>query len=489
MSAKSEKKHQSIFSLPLAPVLYPTEEEFSDAWTYLRNVSSTLAENGICVIQPPKTWDKNCFLKYIQKENYTFPTKIQNVHQLFNYKKKQNVEANYDVGYTPGKIYTMKKFEEVAHDLEKQFSKLKNNLDKEKQYWKIIDGDGGSLQVFYGSDIDISEHGSGFPQNPNSAVKSHQERGDEFQHKCKKLKIPVRKNMTTSPWNLNNLAERTFLHHMDEDIRGVTCPMLYVGMLFSSFCWHTEDNYLYSINYNHHGADKIWYAVPSNFAHKFEETVRKYVPDLFKAHPNLLYLLATQISPKLLVEAGVKVFAACQSQGQFVVTSPQSYHAGFNAGFNCAESVNFALEDWLPFCRMACNDYRFLRRSTFSFEEFVIRASSNPDNVKIAQLLKTELTDIIKNEQKNQKKIHKEGVKQFILDTVNTYQGCQVCGYDCYISGIFCGHHRSISCLQHAAQLCDCEIKQKRLLVRKQLTYLKQIYDDLDNFISLKNTS
>lgn len=139
------------------------------------------------------------------------------------------------------------------------------------------------------------------------------------------------------------------------------------------------------------------------------------MPDLFNTHPNLLYLLITQISPEFLRKAGVTVYTACQTQGQFVsmqnftsliliflfrrrlffsqlisklfvVTAPRSYHAGFNAGFNCAESVNFALEDWLPFCRQACTDYRFLRRSSFSYEEFVIKASKSPDNSNVAQM-------------------------------------------------------------------------------------------------------
>ncbi len=48
------------------------------------------------------------------------------------------------------------------------------------------------------------------------------------------------------------------LRLLDLDIPGVTSPMLYIGMLFATFCWHVEDNYLYSINYQHLGAAKTW---------------------------------------------------------------------------------------------------------------------------------------------------------------------------------------------------------------------------------------
>jgi jumonji domain-containing protein 2 len=32
--------------------------------------------------------------------------------------------------------------------------------------------------------------------------------------------------------------------------------------------------------------------------------------------------------------------------GEFIVTFPLSYHAGFNHGFNLAESSNFCLKSW-----------------------------------------------------------------------------------------------------------------------------------------------
>ncbi len=36
-----------------------------------------------------------------------------------------------------------------------------------------------------------------------------------------------------------------------------------------------------------------------------------------------------------------------QHAGEFVVTFPRSYHAGFNQGYNFAEAVNFCTSDWV----------------------------------------------------------------------------------------------------------------------------------------------
>ncbi len=38
-----------------------------------------------------------------------------------------------------------------------------------------------------------------------------------------------------------------------------------------------------------------------------------------------------------------------QYEGEFMITFPYGYHAGFNYGFNCAESTNFALKRWIEY--------------------------------------------------------------------------------------------------------------------------------------------
>ena len=38
-----------------------------------------------------------------------------------------------------------------------------------------------------------------------------------------------------------------------------------------------------------------------------------------------------------------------QREGEFMITFPYGYHAGFNCGYNIAESTNFALERWIEF--------------------------------------------------------------------------------------------------------------------------------------------
>ena len=42
-----------------------------------------------------------------------------------------------------------------------------------------------------------------------------------------------------------------------------------------------------------------------------------------------------------------------QEAGQFMITFPYGYHCGFNNGFNCAESTNFASERWIDYGKKA----------------------------------------------------------------------------------------------------------------------------------------
>jgi len=54
------------------------------------------------------------------------------------------------------------------------------------------------------------------------------------------------------PWNLNNMpiVKESLLRYIKSDISGMTVPWIYLGMLFSAFCWHNEDHYTYSVNYS-----------------------------------------------------------------------------------------------------------------------------------------------------------------------------------------------------------------------------------------------
>ena len=121
------------------------------------------------------------------------------------------------------------------------------------------------------------------------------------------------------------------------------------------------------------GETKTWYGIPSSNADRFEQVMRKTAPELFEANPDLLFHLTTIVSPFLLKEHYVPVFALNQRPGEFIVTFPRGYHAGFNHGFNFAEAVNFALPDWLPLGQDCVETYRIYgKQPVFSHDELVI---------------------------------------------------------------------------------------------------------------------
>ena len=60
------------------------------------------------------------------------------------------------------------------------------------------------------------------------------------------------------------------------------------------------------------------------------------------------------ISPQLLQsQYNIKVNRLVHHEGEFVITFPYGYHSGYNLGYNCAESVNFATNAWLDYGKVA----------------------------------------------------------------------------------------------------------------------------------------
>lgn len=88
----------------------------------------------------------------------------------------------------------------------------------------------------------------------------------------------------------------------------LTFPLFsYVGMCFSTFCWHNEDHWSYSINYLHWGEAKTWYGVPGDAAEDFEKAMKQSAPELFESQPDLLHQLTTICNPNIIMKAGVPV--------------------------------------------------------------------------------------------------------------------------------------------------------------------------------------
>ena len=151
-------------------------------------------------------------------------------------------------------------------------------------------------------------------------------------------------------WNLkhlNSILSRT-LEENDAAIPGVTQPYLYAGSWRSFFAWHTEDLDLHSVNYIHTGAPKTWYVIPPAARERFELVTTDLLPELSRSCPEFLRHKEIMLSPALLAAHNIPVVKTVHNPREFVVVGPGAYHAGFNHGYNLAESVNFATPAWVP---------------------------------------------------------------------------------------------------------------------------------------------
>ncbi|XP_063644068.1 lysine-specific demethylase 4C isoform X10 [Pan troglodytes] len=121
----------------------------------------------------------------------------------------------------------------------------------------------------------------------------------------------------------------------------------------TTFAWHTEDMDLYSINYLHFGEPKSWYAIPPEHGKRLERLAQGFFPSSSQGCDAFLRHKMTLISPSVLKKYGIPFDKITQEAGEFMITFPYGYHAGFNHGFNCAESTNFATVRWIDYGKVA----------------------------------------------------------------------------------------------------------------------------------------
>ncbi|XP_021563535.1 lysine-specific demethylase 4C [Carlito syrichta] len=285
----------------------PSMEEFRDFNKYLAYMESKGAHRaGLAKVIPPREWrPRQC---YDDVDNLLIPAPIQ---QMVT--GQSGLFTQYNI---QKKALTVKEFRQLANSGKYCTPRYLDYEDLERKYWKNLT----FVAPIYGADINGSIYDEGVDE-----------------------------------WNIARL--NTVLDVVEEEcgisIEGVNTPYLYFGMWKTTFAWHTEDMDLYSINYLHFGEPKSWYAIPPEHGKRLERLAQGFFPSSSQCCDAFLRHKMTLISPSVLKKYGIPFDKITQEAGEFMITFPYGYHAGFNHGFNCAESTNFATVRWIDYGKVA----------------------------------------------------------------------------------------------------------------------------------------
>ncbi|KAL8433549.1 hypothetical protein ACSSS7_003840 [Eimeria intestinalis] len=406
---ETRRVEMNYSSLPAVPeVRFPSWEAFKvNPIAFFEALRSIGREFGAVKVVPPPDWDPPFALDALTKDQALFHVRTQEVHSLMT-------------GKHPEAPVHASELRSQDRELNRQvFGCCNPSVDTvEAVYWKSVESGTPQLTVHYAADLKTNELGSGFPVAAAAAATARASSSDapgvcsssssscgssteasvggspqeRQQHvvpqpssegvikqqqpqQQQQQQRPERMEYCMHPWNLAGLArvEGSLLRHYHRDVPGVTSPWLYVGTVFSSFCWHTEDNFFAACNYHHWGAPKIWYVVPPSRAPSVERTLQSYLADRDPHY--VLHSLTVQLPPSLFVENGIPVYRIEQHPNEFVMLWPRTYHAGFNAGFNCNEACNFAPPLWLQWGPKALRAYRYMRSTCVPYQQLLLRAA------------------------------------------------------------------------------------------------------------------
>ncbi|KAI7743035.1 hypothetical protein M8C21_032700 [Ambrosia artemisiifolia] len=453
-----------IDKVPECPVYFPSLEEFEDPLVYLQKIASEASRFGICKIVSPLSASVPAGTVLTrEKVGFKFTTRVQPL-RLAEWNTDDKVTF-----FMSGRNYTFRDYEKLAN---KVFARRYYSTGclpvsyVEKEFWREI-ACGKTESVEYACDVD----GSAFSSSPVDQLAS-------------------------SKWNLKKISRlsRSTLRLLETTIPGVTEPMLYIGMLFSMFAWHVEDHYLYSVNYHHCGAAKTWYGVPGHAALDFEKVVRQkvYTNDILSADGedgafDVLLGKTTLFPPNILTQHDVPVYKAVQKPGEFVVTFPRAYHAGFSHGFNCTEAVNFAIGDWFLLGSIASHRYALLNRipllpheELLCKESMILHSSMEYEDQSYDGRAHRHIKAAFVNLIRFQHRI------RWCLMKLRGYMGasthshgtilCSVCKRDCYLAYINCSCYLHPVCLRHEFKLLNLPCGDKfKISVRDDILDMEDV--------------
>uniref|UniRef100_A0A7N8XYR9 Lysine-specific demethylase 4B n=1 Tax=Mastacembelus armatus TaxID=205130 RepID=A0A7N8XYR9_9TELE len=305
----------------------PTMEEFRDFNQYLVYMESQGAHRaGLAKVIPPKGWKPR--RTYDDIDDLMIDAPIQQMVA-----GQSGLFTQYNIQKKP---LSVQEFRRLANSDMHCTPRYLNYEDLERKYWKNLT----FVSPIYGADVSGTLY-------------------DE----------------DVEEWNIGHL--NSILDVIEEDcgvsIQGVNTPYLYFGMWKTTFSWHTEDMDLYSINYLHFGEPKSWYAIPPEHGKRLERLATGFFPNSFKGCEAFLRHKMTLISPSVLKKYGIPFDKITQEAGEFMITFPYGYHAGFNHGFNCAESTNFATLRWIDYGKVATQCTCSKDMVKISMEPFVKR--------------------------------------------------------------------------------------------------------------------
>ncbi|KAK1795817.1 hypothetical protein P4O66_009840, partial [Electrophorus voltai] len=288
-------------------IFHPTKEEFKDFSRYVAYMESQGAHRaGMAKVIPPKDWKAR--RTYDDIDDLVIPAPIQQVVT-----GESGLFTQYNIQKKP---MSVREFRRTANTDKFCNPRYVEFEELERKYWRNLTFN----PPLYGADI------NGTLYDPD-----------------------------VSEWNMGHL--NTILDLVEKEsgikVKGVITPFLYFGMWKSTFAWHTEDMDLYSVNYLHFGEPKSWYVVPPEHGKRLERLAKGFFPGSAQSCEAFLRHKMTLISPSILRKYGIPLEKVTQEAGEFIVTFPFAYHAGFNHGFNCAESTNFATQRWIDYGKQA----------------------------------------------------------------------------------------------------------------------------------------